>query len=166
MKKLGRFNFPDQSPLIISPSQITHVKREIPTSPISKTQIDLKTDKINFYKSVLKELCPEGDDKSTYGETVYCDADLISLVNERINLGRFVAESKLQSNPSIKDVISDKEKLVKELRHPQREKKVLKRARKVASRYELDPKFIEKFFTWIIDETIKVEVDYLQKSLV
>ena len=31
---LGRFNFPDQTPLIIDPSKVMYVKREIPPSKI------------------------------------------------------------------------------------------------------------------------------------
>jgi chorismate mutase len=161
---LGRFNFPDQTPLVIDPSKALYVKREVPPSLISKVEIDLKTDIINFYLSSLKEFCIKGDDKSTYGETVYCDADLILLLNERINLGRYVAESKLQSKSSIRDVIEEKDKLMKELRDYQREEDVIRKARKVALIYEIDPNIVEKIFRWIIDKTIKVEVEYLQKK--
>jgi len=93
---LGRYKFPDQYP-ISQPRLITTIKRKIPFSAIIKVKIDFCEEIIKFYLNSLKKFCPLGNDSSTYGETVYCDADIVELLNERINLGRFVAQSKLKA---------------------------------------------------------------------
>lgn len=157
---LGRYNFPDQHPLVTDASS-SPVEREVPQSPIKKVKIDIGEDLIKFYIDSLEELCERGEDPSTYGETVYCDSDLIQLLNERINLGRYVAESKLQSDPSIAEVTDD-EQLISKLRNSKREEDVVIKAKDIASRYELNPLVVEKYFRWIIGETIKVEVEYLK----
>ena len=45
---------------------------------------------------MLRDLYREDDDPTTYGEIIYSDADLILLLHERINMGRFIAKSKFQ----------------------------------------------------------------------
>jgi chorismate mutase len=160
--KLGRYNYPDQHPLVSSQLPPTPVTRERATSPISRIQIDLRADIISFYVKLLHELCQEAEDAATFGETAYVDADLIELLNERINLGRYVAESKLHTDPVIAE-IRDTELLTKRLREYTREKQVLQKAREIARRYDLDPKVAEKLFSWIIQETVKVELAYLRK---
>jgi len=159
---LGRFNYPDQHPLVISDLPATPVIREKTDSPISKVQIDVRTDIISFYVALLPDLCQDAEDPPTFGETAYIDADLIELLNERINLGRYVAESKLQTDHTIGE-IQDPEILTIRLREYAREEQVLAKARESAQRYDLDPLVAEKLFSWIIQETIKVELAYLRK---
>ncbi len=162
---LGRYKYPDQFPLLIDGDTAT-VERLVPKSNISTVRINFKDDMIKFYTQFLYDVCPDKrDDPSTFGETVYCDADLIELTHERINLGRYVAESKLNSDPSIRDVVADKKLLIARLRDPAREEMVLARTREVATRYELPPEVAAKFMGWVIDETVEVEVGYLQKKL-
>jgi chorismate mutase len=40
---------------------------------------------------------------------------------------------------------------------------VVASARETARRYDLDPEVTERVFRWIIDETTRVEVVYLQR---
>jgi chorismate mutase len=159
---LGRYDFPDQYPIVSDASLPSPVKRAVPQSTIAKVNISTGDDIINFYVSSLKDLCEPGEDPSTYGETVYCDSDLIQLLNERVNLGRYVAESKLQRNPSIVEAIDD-EQLISRLRDTEREEKVVMKAKDIAVRYGLNPDVTEKYFRWIIGKTIEVEVEYIKK---
>lgn len=159
---LGRYNYPDQHPLVSSRLPPTPVTREKMVSPISKVQIDVRTDIISFYVELLHELCQIAEDAPTFGETAYIDADLIELLNERINLGRYVAESKLHTDHTIAE-IRDTEPLTKRLREYAREEQVVAKAKESAQRYDLDPNVAEKLFSWIIQETIKVELAYLRK---
>jgi monofunctional chorismate mutase len=160
---LGRYRFPDQYRLTnISPH--TPVQRElVPTSSIQQVDIELKDEIITYYLTLLHDLCEEGDDPTTYGETVYCDADLIVLLHERINLGRFVAESKLQSDASLQIIAKSQNALRTRLRKPQREQTVIANARKIALSYNLNQDVVEHCFRWLITKTLEVEINYLQQ---
>ena len=158
---LGRYKFPDQHQL----TNITlhsPVQRWSPPSPVRQVDIELKDEIIAFYLILLGDLCQEGDDPTTYGETVYCDADLIVLLHERINIGRFVAESKFQSDPSFSAVVENRDALRTRLRQPKREQTVIDNARKIALNYDLNPDVVERCFRWVITKTLEVEIDYLQ----
>lgn len=159
---LGRYRFPDQYRLTnISPH--TPVQRGVPSSPIQQVDIELKDEIIAYYMTLLQDLCEEGDDPTTYGETVYCDADLIVLLHERINIGRFVAESKFQTDASLRVVAENQDALRARLRKPKREQTVINNARKIAFSYDLDHDVVERCFRWLVTKTLEVEIDYLQQ---
>lgn len=160
---LGRYRFPDQYRLTnISPH--TPVQRaRVPTSPIQQVAIELKDEIITYYMTLLQDLCEEGDDPTTYGETVYCDADLIVLLHERINIGRFVAESKLQNDPSLQAIAESQDALRVRLRKPKREQTVIANARTIAFNYNLNQNVVERCFRWLIIKTLEVEIHYLQQ---
>jgi chorismate mutase len=165
---LGRFDYPDQTPLVIRKFS-SKAGREVPEAGlgIAKVGISVKEDIFSFYLRFIKKLCPSGEDKTTFGETAYCDADLLELLNERINLGRFVAESKLKSDRSIASAAAggDRGALVAKLRNAAREEEVVAKAKEAAARYGLDGELVGELFKWIVEETIKVEAEYLQKKL-
>ncbi len=159
---LGRYKFPDQFP-IFSRYFFCQVKRKTPISSIAKVKINSGREIINFYLNSLKEFCIKGNDHLTYGETVYCDADIIELLNERINLGRYIAQVKLKKNPLLLKIKNFK-KLETGLRNLSREKEVLEKAKNTALRYKFPQKIAEKYFYWIIRKTIEVEIEYLKKA--
>lgn len=159
---LGRYNFPDQHPIIIKPFFRSPVKRIIPEAPIAKVKITTGKEIIRFYINFLKKFCTAGEEETTYGETAYCDADIIQFLNERINLGRYIAQAKLELRPPLKE-IKDRKKLEKKLRSLGREKEVIKKVKVIANRYKLNSQIAEKFFKWIIKQTIKVEIEYFKK---
>ncbi len=159
---LGRYRFPDQYRLTnISPN--SPVQRGFPSSPIRQVDIELKDEIIAYYITLLKDLCNEGDEPTTYGETVYCDADLIVLLHERINIGRFVAESKLLVDTSLRIIVENHNALRARLQKPQREQIVIENARKIALSYNLNPDIVESCFRWLINKTLEVEINYLQQ---
>jgi monofunctional chorismate mutase len=159
---LGRYDFPDQNPMIIVPLESPAERISI-ESPISKVKIDIANDIIKFYMNSLKEFCAPREDQATYGETVYCDADIIQLLNERINLGRYVAEAKLQSGV-FKEKFKSKKSLENQLRDLKREKELMEKVQKISLKYGFDVALAKKYFRWIVGETLKVEVNYLKKS--
>ncbi|MFH0889839.1 MAG: chorismate mutase [Candidatus Aenigmatarchaeota archaeon] len=161
---LGRYNYPDQFPLLRNEERST-VYRHVPPADVSAVSISIGSDMVNFYRDFLKNLCTDhSEDPISFGETAYCDADLLELTHERINLGRYVAESKLQREPSVRDFVGDEKLLTPKLRDLGREEQVVSKAKNIAGQYELSQDVAEKYMRWIISETIKVEVEYLQKK--
>jgi chorismate mutase len=159
---LGRFRHQEQQPFIGHFPPHVHAQRKALQTPIAQAKISVKGDILPFYVAAVMRFCELGEDPNTYGETVYCDADLVLLLNERVNLGRVVAETKMQENPEL-NIIHDEGELEKELRFPKREQEVLQQARKIAQRYLFPEGIAESFFKWIIDETVKVEVAYVKQ---
>lgn len=161
---LGRWESPDQHPLIICAKPTTIARPAVvglPTLP--NVDINVKDKLLPFYiGSVLLQLCNQKDDPDTYGETVYLDADVLELLNERINLGRYVAASKVEKDPKIWDIVSNTKALINVLRDSEREKVVIEGALEIASRHGLDASLTASLFRWVIDTTMDVEVAYLQ----
>ncbi len=150
---LGRYDFEDQFPIILK-----QTKKK--TKAIKNVKIDIANEIIKFYLKSLNDFCEKGKDPSTFGETVYCDADIIELLHERINLGRYVAQAKIEKNPELKK-IKNKKELEEALRNRQREKEVIKKSKEIAKKYHFSPVVAGKYFKWIIETTIKLEVEYI-----
>ncbi len=160
---LGRYDYPDETPLALPVPPTTTVTRTIGRPYIPRLQISLRDDLLSFYDRLLPQLCPPGDDPDTYGETAYVDSDLLELLHERINVGRYVAQAKLDRDPGVLDLVRDPERLRAALRDPAREETLINAARSIAVRYELDPDLTADVFRWIVDRTLTVEVAYLQQ---
>lgn len=161
---LGRWEFHDQRPLIISAKPAAIARRTVGGLPaLPSVDIPLKDKLLPFYiDTVLPQLCDLKDDPDTYGETVYLDADVLELLNERINLGRYVAASKAEGNPNIWNIVSNTDELIEVLRDRKREDVVIKEALEIAGRHGLGPSLTESIFRWIIERTMDVEISYLQ----
>jgi chorismate mutase len=159
---LGRFSFPDQYPLLSALGKESPVERVVPASAVPRIEIPITRDLLAFYIDALHSFCRPGADPGTYGETVYVDADLLNLIHERINIGRHIAEAKFTSNPALRDVLHDRDAITVALRDSVREESLLASVRATADRYELDPEMAAYVFRWVIDETLALEVWYLQ----
>jgi chorismate mutase len=134
------------------------VERTVAMPSLPAVGIEVSDDLIAFYLSILPDLCPPGEDPDTYGETVYVDADLLELLHERINVGRYVAQAKLEGDPSLRTAVDLAEKLT----DPDREAALLRSACAAAKRYQADPVLVERVFGWIMKETVVVEVAFVQ----
>jgi chorismate mutase len=159
---LGRYAYADQHPLVGSQLPDPRVSRALSEPLISAVPISTREELLSFYRGLLPDLCAPGSDPGTFGETAYVDADLLALLNERVNIGRYVAQAKLGTDPSIRAVVDDRLALDARLRHRDREEQVIASARGVAARYDLDADLAERVFRWVIDETTRLEVVYLQ----
>ncbi len=160
---LGRFDVPDQHPLmpeVVAPSPVRR-KLDLPRLPaIAPPPRDQL---IRFYVSILPRLCRSGDDPHYYGETAYADADLLARINERIYLGAFVAYSKLERDSSVLQLADQPHALRAVLRDLQRESSVIAQARDAAQRYALSADLIAEVFRWMIEQTLDLEVRFLQQ---
>jgi chorismate mutase len=118
---------------------------------------------VPFYRDmVLPQLCERADDPDTYGETVYVDADLLELLHERINIGRYVARAKLESTPDIRIPTLPPEELTELLRDLAQEERILAGVRASAERYGVSADVADQLFRWVIEQTISVEVAWLR----
>ena len=159
---LGRFDYPDQHRVSAGQLPTTPVRRVQASPLVQQLTISIKDELLAFYLSVLPKLCPAGDAPEHYGETVYVDADLLLLLHERINVGRYVAEAKLRADPSVAASRHDDALLTSKLRDSRREDVLIAAVRATAERYELDPDIVAQIFRWIIEETLRVELVYIR----
>ncbi|MBW2981459.1 hypothetical protein KY343_01135 [Candidatus Woesearchaeota archaeon] len=187
--EFGRYEFLDQYPIGFRKDQLVKpkMKREIPQLDVKTFPLNMGEKIMDFYINMVMSLCIDGEDKSLYGETARCDARNILMYQERIDgIGREVAQSKIDNNPGIVG-LKTYEEIKDSLIFPRRERKVIRKAVKIARRYELiqprwhirtyrrligssdsnqryvSPEFIEKFFRGLIDLTVEAEIKYIKK---
>jgi monofunctional chorismate mutase len=160
---LGRYRFPDQYPIFPASVIQTPVYSYIDMPRIPEVNLDIHTRVIDFYHNLLPTICKSGNEPNSYGECAFIDAEIVILMHERINLGRFVAYYKAKQDPSIMKLLNMPDELHDALTVRKREDEVIASARQMASGRGLDATVIEKIFRWMIDETIALEVAYLQK---
>jgi monofunctional chorismate mutase len=161
---LGRYEFPDQFPLVSEALPPAAAERVVAAAAPPHAAIAVRERLLPWYVDVvLPTLCDASEDTSTFGETAYVDADLLELLNERINVGRAVAMAKLESDPSIRDILDDANALTERLRDTRREDEVLAAVVEAATRYAVDPNLARAVFRWVIDRVLELEVVYLQQ---
>jgi chorismate mutase len=160
---LGRYDYPDEAPLFTQAAPAATATRTVTRPHVPRLRVNRRDDLVTFYGEIIARLCVAGDDADTYGETVYVDSDLLVLINERINVGRYVAQVKADREPAILSTVHDPDRLAASLRDPAREETLVRTARGIAARYEVDPDLAEDVFRWIISETMLVEIAYLQQ---
>ncbi len=160
---LGRYNYQDQSPLMNVVLDST-VKREVKAHDLMAIKFNIKAELIKNYQAIVKELCSVNEDAATFGETADCDAELLELINERILLGKFVAESKIQSNLKVLEAKTEKE-LRSILENKEREKEVIEKVKKIAERYEVNQEIVGRLFEWIIEKTLDFEIKYVEQKM-
>ncbi len=160
---LGRFDYPDQYPVLGVKLPTSSVERVVDQAPLPKLSINISDSLLPFYRDLLSKYCEHKNDPDSYGETVYIDADLLQIINERINIGRYVAEVKARKDPTIFGNTSDESTLLSKLKDKNREEALIVKVRNTAEAYELNPELAEDAFRWMIDETIFVEISYIQQ---
>lgn len=160
---LGRYRYPDQHRLMSAPLPEAVAARVVDAAPAPDVRIGLRDELVPYYiEEILPRLCAPGEDASTFGETVYIDADTLELLNERIHAGRKVAQAKIASQPELADLVDTPEALMERLRDRRREEEVLADVERRADRYEIDVALARTVFTWVIERTIELEVTYLR----
>ena len=159
----GRYDYSDQYPVLGVNLPKSSVVRTENKQPLLRLNINSNNNLVSFYQSLIAEYCEPGDNPDTYGETAYIDADLIEMLHERVNIGRYVAEVKGRTDPSIYEVKSDDELLLSKLKDRTREEAFLQRAGNIAQVYELNPSMVVDAFKWMIDKTLDIEIDYIRQ---
>lgn len=162
---LGRYNYPDQYPILKSDLPLSRVERVISHSTLPRLKINTREGLLQFYQDLLLKHCDYQDDPNTYGQTAYIDADLLELIHERINIGRYVAEIKGFQDPTVYQLTADidHDLLLSKLKDQAREEALVSRARDVAKAYELNPEIAEQAFRWMIDKTLEIEIAFIKQ---
>jgi chorismate mutase len=164
--ELGRYTYANQEAFTDVGDVKLIIKRTAPESPICNFPTSLGGEVIHYYINWIKKYCEVGTDSDTFGETVTSDVAALMNLLERINLGKYVAEYKYQENKKIFQNTMGEPREIKELVvNKEREAKVLDMAAHLAEQYEFSADQSRKTFRWIIEETIKVEVEYIHRRL-
>lgn len=160
---LGRYSYPGQFPILDSLHPKSIVERLVNEPALREAKIDIKNDLFTFYKSFVKKLCKPGDNPNQYGSTAHIDAQLVELIHERVNIGRYVSEAKVFKDPELYGLTNSPELLLGKLKDINREEALIGQARKIAQSYNLDENITEELFRWMIDKTLFIEIAYLQQ---
>jgi len=164
--ELGRYTYANQEAFTNVSGVELIIKRSPPESPICNFPTSLGDEVMDFYIGWIRESCRAGTDSNTFGETVTSDVAALMNLIERINLGKYVAEYKFQNDPeTFRKSGGDAEKILGLIKNQKREEAVLNLASQLAAHYELDRNQAMNIFQWMIEETKKVEVEYIQRRL-
>ena len=164
--ELGRYIFASQESFTDVSNVAPIIVRSAPDSPIEKMPSGMSEQVIEFYLSQLPTYCREGTDELSYGETVTADVNALLCILERINLGKFVAESKMADAPeAFKATRGEREPILALIVKKDREGEVFALAERLADHYDLDPAWARAVFEWMVAATIEIEVDYVRMRL-
>jgi chorismate mutase len=138
----------------------------------------------------LPKVCPDfgredrGEAQENYGSTSTCDIACLQALSRRIHFGKFVAESKFQSDPEYYTKLiqaEDREAIGESITNAAVEKQVLDRLRLKVETYGKDPSLLEgveqpikinvdavvsMYKDFVIPLTKEVEVEYLMQRLI
>ena len=179
--RFGRFYAPEERPFCDDLPE-THREVNIPPTGLhidDYEKVNLSSDILSAYMSLLPELCAEGDD-GNYGSSVEHDVYTLQAVARRIHYGSmYVAESKFSSEPKEYTALlkaGNLEAVGAKLTRPEVEEKIVCRVRdKVnalqqtanpAVRVIIDPEVVVKFYhEYVIPLTKKGEIAYLVQRI-
>ena len=161
--ELGRYTFASQEAFTEVSSVEPIIVREQPPSPIATMASGAGTRVKAYYLGWVERACATGSDSNTYGETVTTDVEALLCILERVNLGKFVAESKFEElGPRFRGAGGDVEAIRALLVRKGREAQVFDLAQRLAAHYELDVELALDVFTWMIETTVDIEVAYIR----
>jgi chorismate mutase len=186
---IRRYESPDEYPFF--PDALQHpILRPLNYPKVLHPNNVNVNDKIKtFYvEKFLPAVCPDfgredrGESQENYGSSATCDIACLQALSRRIHFGKFVAESKFQSEREkytqlIKD--EDREGIAESITNATVEKKVLERLRLKALTYGKDPSIgdgvdaakinvdavVSMYKDFVIPLTKEVEVAYLMQRL-
>ncbi|TAQ91673.1 hypothetical protein B7494_g67 [Chlorociboria aeruginascens] len=143
--------------------------------------------KESYIKKFLPTACPDygrkdrGETEENYGSTVTCDIACLQAISRRIHFGKFVAESKFQTETErfVKLIkAEDREGIGAAITNEAVEKQVLERLKLKARTYGTDPSVgaeapgkinvdavVAMYKDFVIPLTKEVEVEYLMQRL-
>lgn len=165
--ELGRYAYAAQD----SFNDMSHVtpviKRNKPQSAVKPMPSGVGQKIIDFYLEWVGKACAPGIEENSFGETVTTDVLTLLAVMERVNLGKVVAESKLQEQPQeFLATGGDREAMLSLIVRPDRQDKVFDLAKELALRYEVPETHVISIFEFMVATTIDIEVDYLRVRLI
>ncbi|MCP5156271.1 MAG: hypothetical protein H6983_19010 [Ectothiorhodospiraceae bacterium] len=164
--ELGRYLYASQEAFSDVSDVVPVIDRAAPPSPVQPMHSGMGPRLVAFWRQWIDTACQPGTNPDTYGETVTADVQALLAIMERINLGKYVAESKLEAEPeAFARTGGEREGILALIVKPEREAQVLELARKLARHYELEPERAVEVFQWMIAATVDIEVDYIRMRL-
>ena len=164
--ELGRYAFASQESFSDVSAVAPIIKRKPQHSPIATMRSGMGPRVMEFYLGWVERACTKGEDESSYGETVTADVNALLCILERINLGKFVAESKMSEAPeAFRTTEGTRQGILALIVKKEREGQVLKLATRLADHYDLPAQQVIEVFEWMIEATIDIEIDYVRMRL-
>ena len=164
--ELGRYTYPSQEAFTPVVDVQPVIERRRPESPILAMDSRMGPKLLDFYCNWIETGCAPGDDSDSYGETVTADVDALLCMLERVNLGKYVAESKLVAAPdAFRAAAGDHARIRSLLVHADRERQVYTLARSLADHYDFDAQQAVAVFQWMIETTIDIEIAYVERRI-
>lgn len=164
--ELGRYMYADQEPFTDVDDVPSVIVRDSPPSPIERMRSNVGERIVDFYIPWMETGCEAGSNPDTFGETVTADVNALLAIMERINLGKYVAESKYLAAPEkFRAAGFDREAILDLIIVREREHQVFDIARRLAENYAFDPEQAVSLFEFMVTVTKDVEVDYIRRRL-
>jgi monofunctional chorismate mutase len=164
--ELGRFKFADQEPYTSIDDIESIILRSTPASPIEPMRSGVGGRIVEFYGNWIRTACADGSNQDTFGETVTADVSALLAIMERINLGKYVAESKFADAPEkFLEAAGEREATLELIVRRNREGQVFELARNLARHYDFDEDQAVAVFEFMVEVTKDVEVDYIRQRL-
>ena len=164
--ELGRYTFASQESFTDVSGVVPILLRAPPPRPVAPMRSGAGAKVTSFYLGWVRRGCRAGSDPNTYGEAVSADVEALLCMLERVNLGKFVAESKLgELGDRLRGAGDDPEAIRALLVHQGREAQVHDLARRLAARYGFDAGQALEIFRWMIEATTEVEVAYVRMRI-
>jgi len=186
---IRRYESPDEYPFFPEAVQQPILKPLNYPKILHQNDVNVNNKIKEFYvERLLPAVCPDfgredrGESQENYGSSATCDIACLQALSRRIHFGKFVAESKFQSDPEkYKRFIQagDREAIGESITNVAVEKKVLERLRLKAMTYGTDPSYateggqskinvdqvVSMYRDFVIPLTKEVEVEYLMQRL-
>lgn len=164
--ELGRYTYADQESFTDVASVESVISRAAPESPIQRMPSGVGTRILEYYQGWVNVGCETGSDANTFGETVTADVVALLAIMERINLGKYVAESKYLVAPEpFHEAGYDRDAILDLIVRKDREGQVFEIARQLADNYAFDQEQAVQLFEFMVEVTKDVEVDYIRRRL-
>mmetsp|Transcript_7940 Transcript_7940/g.8689 ORF Transcript_7940/g.8689 Transcript_7940/m.8689 type:complete len:381 (-) Transcript_7940:49-1191(-) len=176
--KVRRYTSPEEHPFfeyLLPPPMLPDLQYPELLS-VKKSEVNVNHEIMRWYvEKIIDRLCISGDDEQ-HGSSVITDINALQAISRRVHMGKFVAESKYQSNPDVfNQLVKDNNVvgIVNQLTNVEVERSVLRRAFVKASHYgrditghfdgsKIDPMLIVDIYRdMVIPLTKDVEIRYI-----
>ncbi|KAI1291492.1 chorismate mutase [Xylaria venustula] len=186
---IRRYEAPDEYPFFPETLQKPILKPLDYPQILHPNNVNVNEQIKKFYvETFLPAVCPDfgrgdsGESAENYGSSATCDIACLQAISRRIHFGKFVAESKFQSDPETYTRLikaGDRDGIGESITNAAVEKQVLARLRLKAQTYGTDPSStntngtgkinadaVESMYRdFVIPITKEVEVEYLMQRL-
>ncbi|KAF9869562.1 chorismate mutase [Colletotrichum karsti] len=187
---IRRYESPDEYPFFPEALQKQILKPLHYPRILHPNDVNVNSKIKEFYvETFLPALCPDfgredrGESQENYGSSATCDIACLQALSRRIHFGKFVAESKFQSDPEKYTKLikaEDRDGIADAITNAAVEKKVLERLRLKCLTYGTDPSIgagpenqakidadhvVALYKDFVIPLTKEVEVEYLMQRL-